>query len=259
MTSRSSDAPAELADALIVQKFLRARVGDGARAGPFSLLFSPGNRNPYGNYAIPNDDARPTASDIAALEEAFRIRKRRPRLEYVPTASPAVEAALLKAGFTVELRPPLMTCRAIAGARGAVPDGFDLAFVDDPDRLADAVRVEAEANEGDEADFQWLTRTPARGGRVAVVYQRSTGEPASAGAFIAPIGGVTEIVSIATRPAFRRRGLGQAITAMLSEAAFAAGCHLTWLSAAGEAQSEIYARAGYQRRAPMLFISKPED
>jgi ribosomal protein S18 acetylase RimI-like enzyme len=198
-------------------------------------------------------------AEVAALEEAFRRRSRRPRLEYVPSAAPAVEAALLMAGFGVEMRPPLMTCYAGAIAPTPAPDGFELAFVDDEMRLDHAVRVEAEANDGDEADFQWLKRMPGRGGRVLAAYERKTGEAASAGAFIAPIDGVTEVVSIATRPGFRRRGLGQAVTAMLSEGAFAAGCHLTWLSAAGEAQSELYARAGYQRRSPMLFISKPES
>ena len=259
MTSRNSDAAAELADALIVQKFLRSRVGDGPKTGPFSILFAPGDRNPYANYAIPDDGAQPTATEIATLEETFRARKRRPRLEYVPSASPAVEAALTAAGFAVELRPPLMTRRGDAPAQNPIPDGFDLLFADDEARLADAVRVVAEAFDGDEADFQWLKRAPERGDRVVVAYQRETGEPAGAGAFLAAIDGVTEVVGIGTRPAFRRRGLARAVTAVLSEAAFAAGCHLTWLSAAGEAQSEIYARAGYERRSPMLFISKPDE
>jgi ribosomal protein S18 acetylase RimI-like enzyme len=258
MTPEDFDASAERADALVVQKFVRSRVGDGARTGPFSILFSPGDRSPYGNYAIPDDDARPTSDDVTALEEAFRTRKRRPRLEYVPAACPAVEAVLVDAGFTVELRPPLMTRRPVAGVAATIADGFDLVFVDDPVGLEHAVSIEAEANDGDEADFQFLKRIPGRGGRVAVAYERRTGEPASAGAFIRPIDGVTEVVSIATRPAFRRIGLGQAITAMLAEGAFAAGCHLTWLSAAGEAQSKIYARAGFMRREPMLFISKQE-
>jgi ribosomal protein S18 acetylase RimI-like enzyme len=259
MTSGNPGVSAELADVLAVQKFLRSRVGDGARAGPFSILFSPGDRSLYANYAIPEDNARPTAAEIAALEEAFRTLERRPRLEYAPAAAPAVEAALLAAGFLVEMRPPLMTCRAPSATPGAVPGGFDLAFVDDETGLEQAVGVEVEANDGDAADFQWLKRTPARGGKVVVAHHRQTREPAGAGAFLAPIDGVTEVVSIATRPAFRRRGLGQAITMTLTEAAFAAGCHLTWLSAAGEAQAAIYARAGYLRRPPMLFISKPED
>ena len=50
---------------------------------------------------------------------------------------------------------------------------------------------------------------------------------------------------------------GGHLTASLADAAFEAGCHMAFLSAAGEAQSEIYARAVFIRRAPMLFISKP--
>jgi hypothetical protein len=259
MTPDPETSSADLAAAFTVQNFLRARVGSGARSGPFSILFSPGTRSLYGNYAIPDDNARPTAAEVVALEEAFRVRRRTPRLEYVPAAAPAVQATLLAAGFTTEMRPPLMTRRAGEVLPNPLPEGFELRFVDDAAQLDEAVNVEVEANDGDEGDFQWLKRTVSRGGRVVIAYHRKTNEAASVGAFIAPIDGVTEVVSIATRPAFRGRGLARAVTTILSEAAFAAGCHLTWLSAAGESQSQIYARAGYVRRSPMLFISKPED
>jgi len=259
MQSESSTTSADLADAITVQTYLRSRASGGPRVGPFWILFSPGDRGPFANYAIPEDGAEPTAAEIAALVATFRGRKRRPRLEYAPAAAPAVEPALLAAGFAVEMRPPLMTRRPDIAVPAPELKGFDLAFVDDAERLDQAARVQTEAFGGDEPDAQWLARTVARGGRVLVAYRRETGTAAGSGAFIPPIDGVTEVVGIAVRPDFRRRGLAQAITAMLAQDAFAAGCVLVFLSAAGEAQSEIYARAGFVRRSPMLFIAKPDD
>jgi ribosomal protein S18 acetylase RimI-like enzyme len=258
MNSNELSGAADRADAAIVQHFLRTRARNGVQVGPFSILLSPGDRSPYANYAIPADGAEPTRAQIAELEEAFRSRHRQPRLEYVPAAAPAAEPALIAAGFTVELRPPLMTRRADAQAPQPPLEGFDLAFVEAPEALNEAVRVQAEAFGGEELDAQWMMGVTRRGGRVMLAHDRPTGEAAGAGAFIPPLGGVTEVVGIGVAPRFRRRGLAQAITARLAEAAFEAGCGLTFLSAAGEAQSEIYARAGFQRRSPMLFISKPE-
>ena len=257
MQSENTQGAADLADAATVQGFLRARARGGAQVGPFSILFSRGDHSLHANYAIPADAVRPTVADIAALEDAFRTRERTPRLEYVPAAAPEVEAALLAAGFEVELRPPLMTLRRGAAGPNPAPEGFSLAFVDDPQRLTQALTVAAEAFGGQPADAQWLMTAVARGGRVLLAHDRATGQPAGTGAFLRPLGGVTEVVGIGVRPAFRRRGLAQAMTVTLADAAFDDGCHLTFLSAAGETQSEIYARAGFIRRAPMLFISKP--
>ncbi len=259
MLSNSTQGPIDRADAAAVQNFLRTRARSGTQVGPFSILFSADDPSPFANYAVPMDDAQPNAAEVAALEEAFRVRKRQPRLEYVPAAAPAVEGALAAAGFSVEMRPPLMTRRANATARKPEPTGFDFRFVEATEHLAEAVRVGAEAFGGDEADAQWLMGAVRRGGRVLVAYGQETGEAAGVGAFIRPLGGVTEVVGIGVRPAFRRQGLAQAITSTLAEAAFASGCCLAFLSAAGEAQSSIYARAAFVRQSPMLFISKSRN
>jgi GNAT superfamily N-acetyltransferase len=237
-----------------VQAFLRARAN--VRSGPFAILISPSDTGLYDNYAVPDDNAQPTPADITALEHAFQIRDRTPRLEYAPGAAVAVEAALTAAGFSVELRPPLMICDA--GLVRPVPllEDFDLTFTESEVDLSRAASIQAEVYDGDPDDFQWLSDMPRSGGRVAVARHRQTGEMAAVGAFIKPFAAVTEVVGIATRPAFQRRGLAQALTSILTEAALASGCHMTWLSAAGEAQSKIYARGGCVRRDPMLFISK---
>ncbi len=253
-SSTGDQGNAERADAARVQAFLRVRAT--IRSGPFSVLISPSDAGLYTNYAVPDDDAQPTPADIAALEHVFQIHGRTARLEYAPDAAMAVEAALVAAGFSVELRPPLMVCNA-GRLRPVRPlADFDLAFTENEADLSEAARVQAEVYDGDPADFRWLREMPSRGGRVVVARHRRTGDMAGVGAFMRPFAAGTEVVGIATRPAFRRRGLAQALTATLTEAAFKVGCHMTWLSAAGQAQSNIYARVGYERREPMLFISK---
>jgi hypothetical protein len=78
------------------------------QAGPFCIGFDPDSNDPFRNYAVPADGARPTPDEVQALMASFRRHERIPRLEYVEASAPEVEAALTAAGFTVELRTPVM-------------------------------------------------------------------------------------------------------------------------------------------------------
>jgi hypothetical protein len=89
-TSLLSHAPG------LVAAHMRAAAGrrQGDRAGPFCTGFDPDSNDPFRNYAVPADGARPTPDDVQALIAAFRQHERLPRLEYVepsaavPSASP---------------------------------------------------------------------------------------------------------------------------------------------------------------------------
>src|ERR1700693_4546320 len=74
------------------------------RVGQFLLMFTAASKHRYLNYAIPDDDAEPSAAEVDALVDAFRVADRMPRLEFLPTMAPALEARLLDHGFTVEVR-----------------------------------------------------------------------------------------------------------------------------------------------------------
>src|SRR2546421_11228468 len=100
------------ADVHRIQAYLRVaapRGRDHAQIGPFLATFNRESDNRYLNYAIPDDEARPSKRNIADLVAAYSERKRLPRLEYVPAIALAVEPALLAAGFGSERRTPLMT------------------------------------------------------------------------------------------------------------------------------------------------------
>ncbi|MGB8649333.1 MAG: GNAT family N-acetyltransferase [Mycobacteriales bacterium] len=60
------------------------------------------------------------------------------------------------------------------------------------------------------------------------------------------IGDVTEITGVATLPAFRRQGLGSAVTAVLAEDAVRRGARLVWLSATDDAVARIYSTLGFR-------------
>ena len=73
---------------------------------------------------------------------------------------------------------------------------------------------------------------------------------------------MTEIVGVATLPAYRRRGIGAALTAALADDAVRLGVGLIFLSAAGDDVAAIYERLGFRRvgfaceaRPPGVIVS----
>jgi GNAT superfamily N-acetyltransferase len=62
-----------------------------------------------------------------------------------------------------------------------------------------------------------------------------------------PVGDVTEVVGVATLPAFRHRGLGGAVTAAVVADALAHGAEVVFLSAGSEEIARVYARLGFVR------------
>lgn len=109
-----------------IQGHLRASIaGRAQRVGPFLITSEPDATTAGRNYAIPDDGARPSAADIAALIARFAALGRTPRLEYVNPA-PAVDAALSAAGFSVENLYPLMTTAPGDLVEPAMPDGLEV-------------------------------------------------------------------------------------------------------------------------------------
>jgi hypothetical protein len=81
------------------------------RVGPFAAKLTLGTSHPMLNYAVPDDGASPSTSDIKALIDLFERRDLKPRLEYEADAAPVLEERLVAAGFVVEARLALMGCR----------------------------------------------------------------------------------------------------------------------------------------------------
>jgi len=245
-----------------IQAYLRtaaARDRDVERIGPFTATFTRHSRNLYINYAIPDDGASPTADDVAALVDAFERHERVPRLEYLPGLAPDVEPALLAAGFTVEDRLPLMECPPGGAVEQPVPEGFELLRpTTDEEHLA-VLSTQREAF-GDEPptadDLVGARRQDDAGGITFLARDRASGDPAGAGACTPLSDGFTEVVGVAVREKYRRRGLGGVVTLHLTLAAHEAGAHTVFLTPAGDAQERVYARVGYRRIDSVLFLSR---
>lgn len=256
MTSPSRDAA--------IHEYLRAAprfASDAERVGPFLAGFDRHGDSPFRNYAIPDDGAAPTPDEVAALSAAFVRRHRKPRLEYLSSLAPAVEAALVAGGFRAEGRLPIMTCTAGAEQSLTVPSGIELVLVQ-PSHEEELYACAAAQNEAYGAglptpsDVERLRATVASGGVVVLAHDAASGEAAGAGLSTAPVAGLTEIAAIGVRPAFRRRGVAGALTMRLAREAARVGATTVFLMAAHDAEARIYGRAGFRITSEMLHISR---
>ncbi|MFF4244075.1 GNAT family N-acetyltransferase [Streptomyces sp. NPDC001822] len=236
---------------------LTLRSPDHYRVGPFTVRHNPGWELKFANYAIPDRGAEPTAQDLADLVAAFRERDRLPRLEFLPAWAPAVEPALLAAGFTVENRAPVMACAAEGLLMPKPVDGLRVAepVTDAEFTAAAAVQHTGFGGEGgpDDGEIAWL-RAASEGGGVSAL-ATVDGVPAGAGGCSVPVGGIGELAGLAVAGAFRRRGVGAALSAWLTRTAFARGFDAVWLEPGGPDVERIYAGIGYRRAGEKLNIS----
>jgi GNAT superfamily N-acetyltransferase len=226
------------------------------RVGPFLATFSPHSDNPYLNYAVPDDGARPADADVAGLTAAYRKRDLVPRLEFLADTAPEAETALRAAGYTVELRIPLMLCPPPALVTPPVPDGIELVVPESDVDLMAMLTAQHEAFEDTgpvDADGAraWLEK----GGLFVYARDARTGEPAGGGSAEAVADGTTEIAGIGVRAAYRRRGIGAAITAWLTGAVHERGAHTAFLTPAGVDEQRMYARVGYRPAGDMVHLS----
>ena len=229
------------------------------RVGPFYARFDLTDPNPFANYAIPQPGAEPSTASVAELVRAYRAEERKPRLEYIAASAPAVEPALLSAGFVAEDRPALMACLPGSEQPLLPPEGIILVWPSSDDDLLAVSAVQREAfgvpEPAGPADVESMRAEIERGSIVVLAREESTGEAAGAGECTPVESAVTEIVGIAVRQSFRRRGIASALTARLAADSFNRGATLAWLTPGDEDAQRIYARAGFQPIGEMLMIS----
>jgi ribosomal protein S18 acetylase RimI-like enzyme len=229
--------------------------------GPFTLFVSTGEW-PY--YARPRLGFAGTIApgDVAAIRARQRERGVPETFEWVLETTPSLSAALEAAGLAVE-EVPLLVLRERRPA--ALPTGYRVRKVeaDDPE-LARALAVAsvafahggtaggdagiAERDREAAADTRphsSIRRRMADGSSVLYVVEGDDG-PVASGMYQA-VGGVAEVVGVATLPAARRRGLGAAVTSALIDDAVRSGVDTVFLSAASDDVARVYERLGFER------------
>ncbi|MGI8827144.1 MAG: GNAT family N-acetyltransferase [Chloroflexota bacterium] len=230
---------------------------------PFVLFVPRGAAWPY--YARPQLGA---ASFTAAEVERVRERQRELRIpeafEWVAETTPGLRAAALESGLTVSdhalmpligepssgPEPPLgLTLRLVTsqedlGLLRAVSNvGFSFPGTGRGDAGSEhASRAIGERNLEREAFARERLEQELTIMAAAIVDD----EPVAVGSH-QPVEGVTEIVGVATLPAFRRRGIGAALTAFLTADARARGIETVFLSAGDDDVARMYERVGFQR------------
>lgn len=247
-----------------IHAYLRApsAAKEDERIGPFVARFTPGSGHPMFNYAVPDDGVEPSAREINALVQAFRQRGLKARVEYAADGAPALEGALVAAGFEVEARLPLMGCLPADARLLDPPADFAVVRAETDVDHADAIVVADEAY-GEPATAPGAAAIAGRqamsaaGGAVVLARERATQLAAGSGLFPVPCSGVTELAAVGTRAAFRRRGVATAVTSLLVQCALTGGVELLWLTPEQEQSERIYARVGFSRLDDtMIHISR---
>jgi GNAT superfamily N-acetyltransferase len=245
-----------------IQEYLRvsaAKDREAERIGPFLATFTPYDPIIYLNYAIPDAGAEPTADDVSELVKAFAARDRIPRLEYLPGLAPAVEPALLAAGFTVEQRVPLMEWKRPGPSAPSVPEDIELITPEFDDELLGLLTAQHEAFDDDPPRAEQVAaarRFAESGGIQILARDTASGAPVGGGVAVPVRDGISELAGIAVRPGYQKRGIGGAITLQLSRTARGAGADIVFLTPGGDAQERVYARVGFHRTDTMLFLAR---
>ncbi|MBM0259351.1 GNAT family N-acetyltransferase [Micromonospora sp. 4G55] len=226
--------------------------------GPFVIGVDPTTTSPHINYATPRPGTAITAADVTALVAAFRAAGRRPRLEYIVSCAPGLEALLIAAGFVVEARHTYLLCVPGTLQTPPTPDHLELREPGTDSQRAALISAQNEAFGGDRvasaADVARLRRLQAAGG-VTVMAATDDGTCAGGGGAVPPTGAVSEVAGIAVRSPYRRQGLAGAITAAITRRLFTTGVEIAWLEASGEKSWRVYERVGYRPAGQRLYIA----
>ncbi|MEV7955089.1 GNAT family N-acetyltransferase [Streptomyces sp. NPDC088141] len=265
-----------------LEQYYDAVPRSGARVedfGPLTLFIREGQGWPF--------YARPTLgwSGAVSAADVNRVRARQRELgipetfEWVAEAAPELRAEVEQAGLEVHEHPLMVLGPNVpTPVVPEVGDGVVLRTVrhDDPvlpsalavphlafaepgtgvgaaglAELDEAVRGHA----GDGSMERAIARILAGLTCVAAAVEDST---ALCAGQHQPVGAVTEIVGVGTLPTARRRGLAEAVTAVLVADARSRGVETVFLSAGDDDVARIYAKLGFRAMATAL-IAEPAE
>ncbi len=238
---------------------LQAQLRFGASQGltpiyapPFTIYFNPDSDSLFANYAIPDTPGEGDLSHaITALKTEFHARQRTPRLEYLEDFAPDLAEALEANGFVQEIRTLLMVCSPAGFRTPPEVPGLSIQPVNGQSPLEDqraAVTVQRRAfgsDDAPEATVEEATQYFTRWVSQQMFLAKLDGQPASVASLMPPYDGIAEIAGIATVSAFRRRGIGAAITAHAARVGFNQGLEAVFLTAMDERAGRVYTRVGF--------------
>lgn len=268
--------PADLALLRRIDAYLDAAPRTGARSetiGSFTLFLNEGHGWRY--YARPTPGAGvPTPREIGEVRRRQRALSQPERFEWIHEIVPEMHGSALSGGLVVTDHP-LMALNGSAADALPAPDGVEVAIVDADDDLAmlggvaevafaEPSTAVGSTNAADaaaaatrqSAETLAFQRGRMLAGLTVAVAARVGGVSAAVG-WHQPLDGASEIVGVSTLPAYRRRGLGAAVTAALVADALRRGVGTVFLSADGDDVARVYERVGFERIGTACSASAP--
>ena len=271
-----ADVPADLALLRRIDAYLDAAPRTAARAetiGSFVLFLNEGHGWRY--YARPTPgDGGLTPEEIGQVRRRQRSLSQPERFEWIHEIAPEMRGSAVAEGLVLTDHPLMALNGGTADVLPA-PDGVHVTIVDADDDLAmlggvaelafaepgtavgsaNAVDAAAAATR-QSAETLAFQRGRMLAGLTVAVAARVGGVAAAVG-WHQPLDGVSEIVGVSTLPAYRRRGLGSAVTAALVADALSRGVGTVFLSADGDDVARVYGRVGFVRVGTACSASAP--
>jgi GNAT superfamily N-acetyltransferase len=223
--------------------------------GPFALFVARGGGFPF--YARPSLGAQAFRVDdvemVRARQRALGVPE---SFEWVADTTPTLGAAIAASGMVIHEYPLLVldpdAPRAVPKLEGItvrlIGESDDLGRIADVGRLAFGSPGMAIGEIGpsalvphDAAAVEPMRDRLRRGLTVTAAAFNADGDPVASGSH-QPLDGTSEVVGVGTLPAFRRRGIGAVVTAVLVEDALRRASTV-FLSAFAP---EVYKRVGFR-------------
>ncbi len=268
--------PADLALLRRIDAYLDAAPRTGARAetiGPFTLFLNEGHG--WRPHARPTPGAEPpTPREVGEVRDRQRSLSQPERYEWIHEIAPGMRSSALATGLEVTDRP-LMTLTADPPDVPPPRDGVEVVLVDADEDLAMLAGVAqvafgepgtavgtanaaaaAAAARRQSAEVLAFQRGRMLAGLTVAMCARVAGVTAAVG-WHQPLDGVSEVAGVSTLPAYRRRGLGAAVTGALVADALDRGVGTVFLSAEGDDVARVYGRVGFTRVGTACSATPP--
>ncbi|MBP8251936.1 MAG: GNAT family N-acetyltransferase [Herpetosiphon sp.] len=219
-------------------------------------MLDPDDPSVWFNYAVPVADVRHASAVLPAVQSAFHQRHRRMRFEWTQELWHDLLPMLLDFGLKQDQTNAQMVCTPASFTPVASPD-VQVRLVQPDDDLR-AYRELTKSGFGStmpvlDSDIQSLHADLASGWRyaLATIADQSVG----VGGYLA-LDGMTELVAVATHPAYRRRGVATTLTSFLVHDHFSNGGHLAYLFASDAIAQSTYAKIGFSHVATRLTATE---
>lgn len=223
--------------------------------GPFRAYFDALSDLIWLNYAAPIatlSSERGIRRAMGELRDEFAQRRRRLRFEFIEPLWPELPAILVQQGLVLQAQQLLMICtlddlqlRDAGEIRireiRATHDDATLAMFE---RVAAEGFVDAGAMAPSSSASRTRLRVELQSGARRAVIGYIGDEPAGVAA-LSPMGAVAELVGVATRPRFRRRGVASLLSTYLAAEFFRHGGDVVWLLAGDAVAQATYRTSGF--------------